>query len=101
MSITNATNSSKTTFHDEILIPYFFERFNSMDIEEFHNYTILIIFGVGSSLNILIIAYFVKINLANLRKMSSYHFLIINLAVVDFCASAGISFHYINLKNPT
>ena len=49
------------------------------------------IFGIGSIWNILIIVYFVKINVKNLKKMSAYHFLIISLAVIDLCASAGLS----------
>ena len=93
MSNTNATNSSKT-FHDAILIPYFFKHLSDMNhvIELFfRTYIYPVFFGIGSSWNILIIAYFVKINSKNLRKMSSYHFLIINLAIVDLYAGLGVT----------
>ena len=51
-----------------------------------------VMFGIGSFWNFLIIFYFVKINLKKtLKKMSSYHFLIINLAFADLCSSVGVS----------
>ena len=47
-----------------------------------------IIVPLGASGNLLIIAYFLKINFANkLTKMSLYHFLIIQLAIVDLATS--------------
>ena len=45
--------------------------------------------GIGSFWNLLVIIYFMKINSKNLRKMSSYHFLVINLAFVDLCVTVG------------
>ena len=50
-----------------------------------------VILAIGSFWNVLIIIYFVKINAKNLTKMSSYHFLIVQLAVADLIASGGVS----------
>ena len=51
-----------------------------------------IIFGIGALWNLLIIIYFIKINIKKLTKMSAYHFLILNLALADFlvCVTASI-----------
>ena len=50
---------------------------------------ISILNGAGAIGNILIIVYFMKINLKKMKKMSSYHYLLINLAVADFIVCAG------------
>ena len=47
-----------------------------------------IILPFGTTGNLLIISCFLKINFSNLRKMSVYHFLIIQLAMVDLIISA-------------
>ena len=65
------------------------------------NFCFPIIFAIGGVWNLLIIVYFIKINIKNLKMMSSYHFLIINLAVTDFIAVVGISFLIPNLYQPT
>ncbi|XP_066932276.1 proteinase-activated receptor 2-like [Clytia hemisphaerica] len=51
-------------------------------------------FVIGSFWNILIIIYFVKIN-----AMSSYHFLIVNLAIADLMTSGGVALVAYNLNN--
>ena len=62
------------------------------DIDKYcYGYIFPIVLGVWSLWNLLIIIYFVKINLKNLTRMSSYHFLIINLAAADLCTYVGIS----------
>ena len=48
-----------------------------------------ITFVLGSVWNFLIIIYFMKIHRKKLSKMSSYHFLIINLAVADLFVTVG------------
>ena len=51
-----------------------------------------VIVPIGAFGNLLIIAYFLKINFANkLSKMSLYHFLIIQLAIVDLITSVATS----------
>ena len=45
----------------------------------------------GGAGNLLIILYFLKTNIKSFKKMSSYHFLIINLAVADFLTCIGTS----------
>ena len=52
------------------------------------------ILGIGSFWNFLIIIYFVKIHFKRLTKRTSYHFLIINLAVTDLLTTAGSSIYY-------
>ena len=48
--------------------------------------------AIGGFWNLLIIVYFVKINLKKgLKRMSSYHFLIINLALIDLSICSGIA----------
>jgi len=55
-------------------------------------YTHLLVIGaIGNSL---IIAYFVKINATNLRKMTPYHFLLTYLAVIDLLVSIGYTLLY-------
>ena len=69
---------------------------------EFRTFFFLHIFpliGIGSFWNLLIIIYFVKINIKNLKKMSLYHFLIVNLAIVDLCISVGEPIFYHHLVN--
>ena len=97
MNASNSINSTKT-FHDAILIPYFL----TVDIEKYvRAYIFPVVFGIGSLWNSLIIIYFVKIDFKNLKKMSSYHFLIINLAIVDLCTRVGVTVKYLFLQNPT
>ena len=95
MNISNSTNSTKGPSFN-----YYFPGEKeilrlALQIEwQLNTYVFPVIFGVASLWNILIIFYFVKINLRNLRKMSSYHFLIINLAVADLCVTLGVSILY-------
>eukprot|EP00111_Clytia_hemisphaerica_P024988 TCONS_00073582-protein len=66
------------------------------DFEQHFNCKVFpIIFGIGCFWNLLIIAYFVKINRGKgLRNMSSYHFLIIILAFVDLLVTMGITVRF-------
>ena len=54
-------------------------------------------FGIGGVWNLLIIIYFVKVNFRRLKKMSSYHFLVIHLALTDLltCTSSAIFPQYV------
>ena len=59
-------------------------------IQEVYFRKIIPIFnGIGAIGNILIIVYFLKINWKKLKKMSSYHYLLIHLAVADFIVCTG------------
>ena len=54
----------------------------------------------GAIGNVLIMVYFLKLNSGKLKDMSSYHFLIIELAVIDFVVSIGTPFYiYIFYNN--
>ena len=57
--------------------------------EVYYRKIIPIFNGIGAIGNLLIIVYFMKINWNKLKKMSSYHYLLINLAVADFIVCAG------------
>ena len=99
MTLINNISTINSTFVP--LVPYFPEGAKlyklTLKAEVFFNLNIFpVIFGIGSFWNLLIIIYFVKINLKSLKKTSSYHFLIIKLAVVDLCTSVGVSitFHF-------
>ena len=48
---------------------------------------------MGAIGNCLIMTYFLRVNRGKLRKMSSYHFLIVELASVDFVVSIGTPFY--------
>ena len=50
----------------------------------------------GAIGNILIMIYFVRLNYGKLKDMSSYHFLIVELALVDFVVSIGTPFYIYN-----
>ena len=87
---------NNTTTIDSMLVPYFPEELEIYQIShKIVNFSLSnlypVIFGIGSLWNFLIIIYFLKTNSKNLKKMSSYHFLIINLAIVDLCISVGMS----------
>ena len=90
MSFINGTNVI-----DSSLVPYFPEELevyqNAVKVAKFFFSNIYpAIFVMGCLSNLLIIIYFVKFNSRNLKKISLYHFLIINLAIADLCASAGV-----------
>ena len=64
-----------------------------VDVRNFiHNkiQTPMLCFGVLG--NLLIIVYFLNLNWNKLRRMSSYHFLLINLAICDALACGGTAF---------
>ena len=89
------TFSNNTTGISSILVPYFPEEFellqHAVQVSDFFFLNVYpFIFGMGSLWNSLIIVYFVQINSKNLKNMSSYHFLIIHLAVVDLCTIVGL-----------
>ena len=61
--------------------------------------TPMLSFGVLG--NLLIIVYFLKLNWKNLKIMSSYHFLLINLALSDALACGGTAFLLHHIMKPT
>ena len=92
------SNSSNTTI---VLSQAQKDLFKILDIRNFiWNYiqTPLLSFGVLG--NLLIIAYFLKLNWNNLKIMSSYHFLLINLALSDALACGGTAFLLHHLMKP-
>ena len=94
-------NSSNSTFNNASSVPYFpvelkvTKLASAMRLFVYSN-ILPFVLSAGSFWNLLIIIYFVKINIKNLKKMSSYHFLIINLAVADLCTCFGtpITLHF-------
>ena len=72
-----------------------------VDIEKYYEPTLhLSIFIIGSIGNSLIIVYFVKRQKHGLKKMSSYHFLIIQLAIADLLVSICVPmFNYMAPPN--
>ena len=102
MNTTYGINSSKE-LHNGIIskkLQTYLQLSEAID-QYFRNNIFPIIFGIGSFWNLLIIIYFVKINTKNLRKMSSYHFLMISLAFADLCVSLGTSIIYPFSKRPS
>ena len=94
MTFTNYTSNNAS-----VLLRYFPEESKfvnfAKEVRSFiFSYGYPVIFGIGSFWNLLIIVYLIKINYKNLKRMSSYHFLIVNLNVADLCASLGISINY-------
>ena len=53
-----------------------------------------VLLGIGSFWNILVIVYFIRINGKKLKKMSSYHFLVINLAIADLITTVASAIYY-------
>ena len=89
MNSTGRNNSAKSIHH---ALSSFLGHFSADDIQlYYHIYVFPVIFGIGSFWNLLIIIYFMNIHSKNLRKMSSYHFLIVSLAVADLCTSVIVS----------
>ena len=73
-----------------------------VDVRNFiHNniQTPMLCFGVLG--NLLIIVYFLNLNWNKLRRMSSYHFLLINLALSDALACGGTAFLLHNVMKPS
>ena len=62
-----------------------------MNVEQFELWysrlVCLLITLIGLFGNLFIIIYFIKINYGKLQRMSSYHFLLIQLAILDFLVS--------------
>ena len=69
-------------------------------IREIYFRKIILIFnGIGAVGNVLTIVYFMKINWNKLKKTSSYHYLLINLAAADFIVCAGGILNNITMYN--
>ena len=79
-------NTNDSYFVQELKL----EKLSSNTVKFFMTKIFPVIFGTGSFWNLLIIVYFVKTNVKKgLKKLSSYHFLILNLTTVDLFISVG------------
>ncbi|XP_066922189.1 melanin-concentrating hormone receptor 2-like [Clytia hemisphaerica] len=74
------------------------EKFNGI-INKFVIPSLMMIIGVPS--NLLIITYFIRIHCRRLRKMSSYHLLLINLAVADLLTCLGVAVMFYEWSKPS
>uniref|UniRef100_A0A7M5XMP8 G-protein coupled receptors family 1 profile domain-containing protein n=1 Tax=Clytia hemisphaerica TaxID=252671 RepID=A0A7M5XMP8_9CNID len=79
-------------FQSEIQIGIYIQKAETFLFE----YVFPVILSLSSLWNLLIIIYFTKINIKRIRKMSPYHFLLVQLAVADFLVCSGMTFmdHY-------
>lgn len=77
----SGNDEEENVFRQEIKIEEISTNIETLILQKIHP---LIIGTFGTIGNLLIITYFIKINLKKLKKMSAYHFIIIQLAVTDF-----------------
>ena len=54
--------------------------------EAIYNIVMPILLVLGAIGNILVMAYFLRVNVRDFKKMGSYHFVIINIAMADLLA---------------